>query len=228
MKKINCRFYLLTFVFTTILSFSASAYNEDQQIWTTLTLQKEIQPSSNFFAYFESQGRHSFDQEKMYEYFFRPAVYFKAGEYGDYFVGYLKRYGPSSQVLEDRYWVQWSKAFNDLQSYNLALRLRQESRDLVGIDKQSLRTRLLFRLTHDEIKFDRLTPFFSHESLYQLNSVSAANKAGYAQSRTSVGTSISLTEKTTAEVAYLGVIVNNIGRADQYFHTLSMGLNHFF
>ena len=181
-----------------IFPFGAQAYEEDGNQWLSLSAQGIIQ--SNLGGYIEGQARRSDRQEKIYEYLFRPAFYYKTESLGSFFAGTLKRFDYKNQENENRQWAQWIQSYN-LNSFKITTRFRQEFRDIKSVDKISHRSRLMLRGLSDEFYISgNWKPFLASELFYNWNDAGSIRK-GFQQSRNSIGAGTSLSPILTLEAS---------------------------
>ena len=58
-----------------LFSSVAFSYDDDTQIWLNLAAQSQLKVDSGFNGYLEMQVRRSNEEQKIYEYLIRPAVF---------------------------------------------------------------------------------------------------------------------------------------------------------
>ncbi len=212
---------VITSLFFSSLAFS---YDDDTQIWLNLTAQSQLKVDSGFNGYLEMQVRRSNEEQKIYEYLIRPAVFYKTDQLGSFFIGTLKRFDYATKENENRHWFQWSDSFK-FDSNKLTLRLRQEHRDIKNIPEISWRTRLQVRFQNDNLTFfESFKPFLATELFYNLNEANKNLPVGLRQSRTAMGVNHKMTDQLQLEISYIGIIINNVDREDNFNHVLNTAL----
>lgn len=212
------------FSFVTIWHHSSQATTSDSQQWLSLTAQGQITESNPVGFYLETQFRRSNNLNQIYESVLRPALFYKTANHGSFFLGTMKRYGPSQQDLETRHWLQWLESY-EISDFKTRVRLRFEQRQIDKVTDESFRARVLARISHSKMAFDRFSPFFQIELFHNLNSVNSNIKAGPSQTRTALGVSTKVNSFINADIGYQNVSIYNMTRESEVNHVLNMGLS---
>jgi hypothetical protein len=206
-------------IFFLILILSIKAYSvEDTQQWLNVTVQGSATPVIGYYV--ESQFRRSEDQDRFFEKFVRPAIFFKTEDSGSFFLGTMKRFDSGDREVETRHWLQYLYPYQ-----NFSFRLRFEQRDLNSLSRNSDRLRLFGRINGQKLYFEKFKPFASLELFHNLNGVSPSIQSGFAQSRTMLGFSSKLGEQLALEASYLNQKLMLPNRPDETNHVMNFVLN---
>lgn len=212
----------------------ASAFDEDNQFWGQfITMGRPIKDQP-FGVFFEYQGRVSDRQDRLYESFIRPALYYQLNDKVSLWAGYLSLRRDDFDEIEQRPWQQLNYS-EKIEGWSLLLRLRQEQRLFefpvrAGADTSAIlhRTRVMLRANApivSEGEWYAFLPLIQNELFFNLNDHDRG-VAGYQQNRAFLGFSKWLDEKWLVDAGYLNVHQKRVNREDAMLHALFLTLWH--